>query len=133
MIRSLSVATHHRIVIVGRLGQEPDARVTSKGKPRTVLRVWTKHTAPAEDGEPIEHTEWFRVVCWEGYAKAAAEYLHKGSRVYIEGRVQSRSYEKDGQKHYVTEVITSLLKFIDLEEQPAELTYRKLPARKDAA
>ena len=125
------MATHNRIIIVGRVGRDPQHRESAAGKPVTTLSVWTKHKAPAENGDSIEHTEWFRVVCWEGYSKAARDHLKKGSRVYIEGRVQTRGFDKDGQKHYVTEVITSLMKFLDLDEQPTELDHRKV--RRDAA
>ena len=95
-------------IIVGNLGADPDVRHTSGGKQVTELRVATSYGAGDN-----KVTEWFRVVAWEKLADAAAKYLKKGSKVYIEGRTQTRSYEHEGAKKYITEVIATDIRFLD--------------------
>ena len=95
----------NKVQIIGRLGKDPELRYTSNGKACATLSVATN--SRYKDGEEWkDQTEWHRVVLWEKQAENAGEYLKKGSQVYIEGRLQTRSYDdKEGVKRYTTEIV----------------------------
>lgn len=98
----------NKVILVGNLGADPDTRNTGTGKCVTELRVATTHGYGDK-----EQTEWHRVVTWEKTAEACAKYLKKGSKVYVDGRIQSRSYDdKDGNKRYITEIVANDVKFL---------------------
>lgn len=95
----------NKVQIIGRLGKDPELRYTSNGVAVATLSVATN--SRYKDGEEWkDQTEWHRVVLWERTAEVAGEYLKKGSQVYIEGRLQTRSYDdKEGVKRYTTEIV----------------------------
>lgn len=95
----------NRVQILGRLGADPDGNVTSGGTTVCRMRVATSRMRKQQDGTRQEETEWHNVVLFGRQAETAKQYLTKGSEVYIEGRLQTRSYEKDGVKRYSTEII----------------------------
>ncbi len=90
-------------------------RYTPSGSPVTNFRLAVnRRMRPADDGETQEETDWFGVVAWQKLGEICAEHLSKGSRVYIEGRLQTRSYEdRDGQKRYVTEIVANDMIMLD--------------------
>jgi len=99
-------------MVIGHLGADPDMRYTANGNAVTTFSVATsrKYTA---DGVQKEETEWFRIVTWNRLAETCSEYLEKGRLVYVEGRMQTRSWEgQDGAKHYMTELIAQEVKFL---------------------
>jgi single-strand DNA-binding protein len=99
----------NKAIIVGNLGADPETRFTTGGKCVGELRVATSYGF----GEAAK-TEWHRGVIWEKTAEACGKYLKKGSKVYVEGRIQTRSYEdKEGAKRYVTEIVANEVKFLD--------------------
>jgi len=100
-------------MIIGNLGAEPEMKYTPSGSPFTTFRVAVGRTWRTREGENRDETEWFRVVAWDKLAEVCSEYLHKGSKVYIEGRLQTRSWDKDGQKQYMTELIASDMQMLD--------------------
>lgn len=97
----------NKVIIVGNLGADPDVRSTQDGRPIVNLSIATSDRWKDKNtGEPRERTEWHRVVIFnEGLARVAQNYLRKGSTVYIEGQLQTRSYEQDGIKKYSTEIV----------------------------
>jgi single-strand DNA-binding protein len=97
----------NKVILVGNLGADPEVRRTQDGRPIVNLRIATSETwRDKNTGERKEKTEWHRVVIFsEGLAKVAEQYLKKGSTVYIEGQLQTRSYEKEGQTHYATDIV----------------------------
>ncbi|SEQ03412.1 single-strand binding protein [Faunimonas pinastri] len=97
----------NKVILVGNLGQDPEVRRTQDGRPIVNLRLATSESwRDRNSGERKEKTEWHRVVIFnEGLCKVAEQYLRKGSTVYIEGQLQTRSYEKEGQTHYSTEIV----------------------------
>ncbi len=98
----------NKVILVGNLGADPEVRRTQDGRPIVNLRVATSDTwRDKNTGERREKTEWHRVVIFsEGLAKVAEQYLKKGSKVYIEGALQTRKWQdKDGQDRYSTEVV----------------------------
>lgn len=112
----------NRLMIIGNLGRDPEMRYTSSGKAVTTLSVAVSHRRSMPEGEAREEVEWFRVVLYEKLAEVANQWLSKGRRVYVEGRLQTRSWEgQDGQPHSRLEVIAHELLFLDGTRQtPAE-------------
>ncbi|WP_332714316.1 single-stranded DNA-binding protein [Pelagibacterium mangrovi] len=97
----------NKVILVGNLGADPEVRSLPSGSPVVNLRIATSERwRDRNTGEPRERTEWHRVVIFsEGLAKVAQNYLRKGSKVYIEGQLQTRKWEKDGQDQYTTEIV----------------------------
>ncbi|MAN76146.1 single-stranded DNA-binding protein [Pelagibacterium flavum] len=97
----------NKVILVGNLGADPEVRSLPNGNPVVNLRIATSERwRDRNSGEPREKTEWHRVVIFsEGLAKVAQNYLKKGSKVYIEGQLQTRKWEKDGQDQYTTEIV----------------------------
>lgn len=110
------------VVLVGNLGVDPETRFTPSGTQVTTASLATDETWTDRKGEQQRRTEWHRLVLWRRLAEVSSQYLKKGSKVRIEGRLQTRSWEDDrGQRHYVTEVVVSDLKLIDGAGGPGEL------------
>lgn len=100
------MASVNKVVLLGRLGRDPETRYASDGgTPICHLAVATSRRYKDRDGNRGEETEWHNVVLFGKTAEIAQQYLQKGSEVYIEGRLRTRSYEKDGVKRYSTEII----------------------------
>ena len=95
----------NKCMIIGNLGRDPEMRYTASGVAVTQFSVAVNRNSRDEAGEWKEETEWFRVVIFREPAERAAERLRKGSKVYVEGRIQTRQYEKDGQTRYITELL----------------------------
>ena len=98
----------NKAIIVGRLGREPEMRYTANGN---AVTNFTVATDPGFGDK--KETEWFSVVTWNKTAEACAQYLDKGSLVYVEGRMQTRSWDKDGTKQYKTELVAERVQFLD--------------------
>lgn len=95
----------NKAILIGHLGQDPELRYTGSGTPVCSLRIATNDSYKDNEGNLVERTEWHSVVAWARLAEICAEYLRKGSQVYIEGSLQTRQYEdRDGNQRYVTEV-----------------------------
>ena len=110
----------NKIQIIGNLGKEPEMRFTPSGSPVTTFSVACnrKYT---QDGQSKEETEWLSVVAWNKQAESCNQYLVKGSMVYVEGRLHTRTWDgQDGQKHYRTEVIASQVIFLDKKQANGE-------------
>jgi single-strand DNA-binding protein len=104
----------NKVMIIGNLGQDPEMRYTANGNAVTTFSVACNRSYGGADGERREETEWFNVVTWNKLAETCSQYLQKGRRAYVEGRLQTRSWEgQDGQKRYRTEVIASTVLFLD--------------------
>jgi single-strand DNA-binding protein len=94
----------NKAIIVGNLGSDPEVRQAG-GKPVANFSVATSETWKDKQGDLNVRTQWHRVTVWGPQAEIAGKYLKKGSKVYLEGQIQTRSYEKDGQTKYVTEIV----------------------------
>ena len=98
----------NKVLIIGNLGKDPEMRYMPNGKPVTNFSVATNRRWNTPDGDQREETEWFNVTMYEKLADIANQYLTKGQKVYIEGRLHTRSWDgNDGQKHYRTEIIAN--------------------------
>ncbi len=95
----------NKVILIGNLGRDPDVRYTKDGKAVATLNIATTDTWNDQSGQRQERTEWHRVVLWGKQAEVAKEYLAKGRQVYIEGKLQTRSWDdREGHKRYTTEV-----------------------------
>lgn len=107
----------NKAMIIGNLGRDPEMRYTPNGQAVTQFTVAVNRNYKNQAGEWQEETEWFRVVVWGQQAERAAEYLRKGNKVYIEGRLQTRQWEdQTGQKRYTTELVAD--RVANLERRP---------------
>lgn len=103
----------NKVQIIGNLGRDPEARYTSAGKAVANFTV-AVHRTTGTGEQRQEETEWFRVVAWERLAETCQQYLEKGARVYIEGRLQSRKYtDKDGVERTTIEIVANEMLMLD--------------------
>ena len=104
----------NKAILVGRLGSDPEVRYTPSGVAVANFNIATSEEWKDKDtGEKKERTEWHRIVAWSKLGEICGEYLSKGRQVYVEGRIQTRSWEdRDGNKRYTTEIVASDVKFL---------------------
>lgn len=116
----------NKVMIIGRLGADPEMRYTPSGSPVTTFRVATSRQWKDGNGEARDETEWFSAVAWNKLAEICNQYLTKGTRVYLEGRLQTRSWDdqQSGQTRYRTEVIASDMIILDGRENRDNRTAR---------
>ncbi|MEA3346321.1 MAG: single-stranded DNA-binding protein [Chloroflexota bacterium] len=104
----------NKVMIIGRLGRDPEMRYTPSGKPVTSFSVVTSRSWVTADGEHRENTEWFNVVAWGGLAEICNQHLSKGRQVYIEGRLHTHSWEdSEGRRHSRTELVAQEMIMLD--------------------
>ncbi len=100
MARSLN-----KVQLIGNLGADPEVRNLENDLVVANIRIATTESyTDKNSGQRVDKTEWHRIVLWRGLAKVAEQYLHKGDSVYIEGKLRTRTYEKEGQTHYATDI-----------------------------
>jgi single-strand DNA-binding protein len=121
------MASLNKVMIIGNLGADPEMRFAPSGSPVTSFTIASSRIFTTKDGEKKQETEWFTVVAWDKLAENCNQFLSKGRKAYVEGRLKTRSWEdKEGVKHYKTEVIASQVIFLDrsgaapLPEEAAE-------------
>jgi single-strand DNA-binding protein len=104
----------NKVMLIGNLGADPEMKYTPSGVPVTTFRVAVSRSWRTPEGENKEETEWFRIVAWRKLAEVCNEYLRKGSKVYVEGRLQTRKWQdQQGQDHYSTEVQADEMMMLD--------------------
>ena len=114
----------NKVIIVGRLGKDPEVRYTTNGQAVANFTVatsenWTDKTS----GQKQEKTEWHRIVVWGRLAELCRDYLKKGRQVYVDGRLQTRSWDdRDGTKKYTTEIIANTIQFLGTAPDKVETT-----------
>jgi len=108
----------NKVMIIGHLGQDPDTRYTQGGDAVTTISVATsRQWKDKQTGEPKEKTEWHRCVFWGAKAETVGQYLKKGSKVYVEGELETRKWDdKDGVTRYTTEIRAFQFQFLDRKE-----------------
>lgn len=100
----------NKVILLGNVGAEPEVRALDGGKKVARIRVATTERYTDQQGNKQEQTEWHNVTLWGGLADVVDRYVHKGSQVYIEGKIRTREYEKNGEKRYATEIIAEEMK-----------------------
>ena len=119
----------NKVMLIGNLGRDPEMRYTPSGKPVTAFSLAVNRSWTTADGGQRDETEWFNVVAWSELAEVCNKFLRKGERVYIEGRLQTRSWESpDGQKHSRTEVVANELLMLDGRPREDEAAPGEVPS-----
>ncbi|MBM3263222.1 MAG: single-stranded DNA-binding protein [candidate division Zixibacteria bacterium] len=114
------MASVNKVILIGNLGADPEVRYTPAGRAVTTFRIATSRQWTSKDGERHEETEWHRIVTWDKLAETCGKFLKKGMPVYIDGRLQTRSWEdQSGVKRYATEIIAFEMKMLS-SRQDAE-------------
>jgi len=104
----------NKVMFIGNLGKDPEMRFTPSGSPVTTFSLACNRKWMQDDGQSKEETEWINIVTWNKQAESCNQFIGKGSTVYVEGRLHTRSWDgQDGQKHYRTEIIASQIIFLD--------------------
>ena len=107
----------NKVMIIGWLGADPELRYTPAGQPICSLRVATDESYTDKDGNRVERTEWHSVVAFQRSAENCNQYLHKGSLVYVEGKLATRKWQdKNGQDRYTTEIRADRVQFLEKRE-----------------
>lgn len=96
----------NKVILVGNLGMDPEIKVMTSGAKMARLRIATSESYTDKNGERVTNTEWHTVILWRGLAEVAEKYLRKGSQIFVEGKLRTRSYDdQEGNTKYVTEVM----------------------------
>lgn len=119
----------NKVMLIGNVGTDPEMRYLASGAAVTKFRLATNRVFTGPDGERKQETDWFSIVTWNKLAEQCNQYLNKGRKVYVEGRLQIRSWDgQDGVKRYSTEIVANTVLFLDrqapatLAEEPAAST-----------
>jgi len=106
--------TLNKVMLIGNVGKDPDVNFTPSGVKVAQFRMATSESWKDKDGAIQEHTDWHTVVAWRGLADIVERLIHRGSRIYVEGKIQTRTYDdKEGQKRYVTEIVADNILLLD--------------------
>ena len=109
----MSKGTLNKVMLIGRLGKDPELKYTPSGAAVATFNIATDESYKDKEGKMVDHTDWHRIVTWRKLAEICGQYLKKGSLVYIEGKIKSRSYDdKDGVKKYVTEIVADTMNML---------------------
>jgi len=105
----------NKVILIGNLGSDPEVKYTTSGVPVANVSLATSESwTDKQSGERQEKTEWHRLVIWRKTAEIAGQYLRKGSKIYVEGRLETRSWEdQSGQKKYTTEIVVNDMQMLD--------------------
>lgn len=103
----------NKVILVGNLGKDPELRYTPSGTAVATFSLATTERYKDRDGQRQEKTEWHNIVAWRQLAEICGKFLHKGKQVYIEGKIQTRSYDdRDGNKRYITEIVADQMQML---------------------
>ncbi len=107
----------NKVILVGNLGKDPELRYTPSGVAVATFSLATTERYKDRDGNPQKKTEWHNIVVWRQLAEICGKYLHKGKQIYVEGKIQNRSYEdRDGNKRYISEVVVNEMQMLGSRE-----------------
>lgn len=118
----------NKVILIGYLGRDPELRHTTSGQDVCNFSIATTEKWKDKQGVKQEKTEWHNIVVWGRTAENCAEYLNKGSLVYLEGKLQTSNYEKDGAMHYKTEVVVERVQFLGGKDVGAKPVPQPLPS-----
>lgn len=109
----------NRAQIIGNCGKDAEVRMVGENKVATFSVATAEKYKDSKSGEWKENTEWHNIVCWRHTAELAEKYIRKGTQLYIEGKIRTRSWEKDGEKRYVTEIVADTIQLLGKKEESA--------------
>ncbi len=108
------MASLNKVMVIGNLGTDPEMRFTADGNPVTTFRIASSWTYTSPEGERRQETEWFTVVTWRKLAETCNQFLAKGRRAYVEGRIKTHTWEgQDGQRRFRNEIVANRVIFLD--------------------
>ena len=110
----------NKVILVGRLGADPELRYTQSGTPLASMRIATNRRFKANDGAMVDKTQWHTVKVWGKQAELCEKYLQKGREIFVEGRLETNMYESDGQKKYYTQVVAERVQFLGGKQSELE-------------
>lgn len=114
----MSKGTLNKVQLIGCLGRDPELRFTATGQAVATLNLATNESYKDKDGKQVDLTDWHHVIAWRKLAEICGQYLKKGSLVYVEGKLKTRSYsDKQGQKRYVTEIVADVMQILGGQPQ----------------
>jgi single-strand DNA-binding protein len=123
----MDMASLNKVMVIGNLGTDPEMRFTPNGSPVTSFRIAASRVYTTAEGQRRQDTEWFTVVTWNKLAETCNQFLAKGRRAYVEGRLQTRSWEgQDGQKRSRVEIVANTVLFLD-RQGAASLDEEEVP------
>ena len=109
----------NKVILIGNVGKDPEVNYIKEDLPVAKFTLATSETY-TKDGQKVTNTEWHNIVVWRGLAKVVENYVKKGSKLYIEGKITNRQYEKDGQTKYFTEIVARELTMLDSKNSSPE-------------
>lgn len=113
----------NKVILVGNVGLDPEVRTLETGvKVARVRLATTERIFNRQTNESTEHTEWHTITLWRGLAEVVDKYVRKGSQLYIEGSIRSREWERDGVKHYATEIVADEMKLLGRRQDAPQQT-----------
>lgn len=115
----------NKVMLIGHLGKDPEMSYTPSGVAVCKFSLATNDGYKGEDGNWIETTEWHNITAWRKLAETCSQYLKKGSKIYLEGKIQTDTYEKDGKKNYFTKIVMNELVMLDKKEGGSVMTGTK--------
>lgn len=127
------MASRNKVELLGYVGDTPDARFMPDGTAVTVISLATNQRWKNKAGEQKERTDWHRVIFYRGLAETVAKYVKKGAQLLVDGRIQYRDYEKDGETHYITEIIANEFQFLDKKQEEQESVEKSATTKKPRA
>lgn len=107
----------NKAILLGNLGKDPEIRYTPRGVAVCTFQIATSRIWKEKNGNRKEETEWHSIVCFSKLAESCAEFLKKGSKVYVEGRIKTEKWEKDGTTHYATKIYARTVQFLDARNE----------------
>ena len=102
----------NKVILIGNLGKDPEVRFTNNGRAVARFPIATSEVWKDANGSRQERTEWHNIVVWGKQGETCGQYLAKGRQVFVEGSIRTRSYEKDGSKRYMTEIVAQNIRFL---------------------
>jgi single-strand DNA-binding protein len=103
----------NKVLLIGHLGKDPELKYTPNGTAVCNFSLASSDSYKGDDGNWVDRTEWHNIVVWRKLAEICGQYLKKGSKIYMEGKLTTESYEKDGSKRYITKVVMSDMVMLD--------------------
>ena len=107
----------NKVILIGNLGKDPEITNIGNDVKKAAFSLATSESYKNKDGNKVEQTEWHNIVIWRGLADVAERFLHKGSKIYLEGKIKYRTYDdKDGNKRYITEIVGDTFTMLDSKQ-----------------
>jgi single-strand DNA-binding protein len=111
----------NKVILVGHVGRDPEVRHLDKDVAVAKFSLATTENSTSPTGERVSTTEWHNIVAWRSLSEVAEKYIKKGDKIYVEGKIRTRSYDKDGIKHYMTEIYANSIELFGKREGQAEM------------